>query len=83
MSNQPRAAAELNALRERLRIPFYLLAPAAGTHPTRLARMLAGREPLPLELLRGDYASDEDRELVEDILAELLMAQLERNAPRL
>ena len=52
MSNQPRAAAELNALRERLRIPFYLLAPAAGTHPTRLARMLAGREPLPLEIAR-------------------------------
>jgi hypothetical protein len=52
MGDQTPTAAELNALRERLRIPFYILAPAAGLHPSRLAKMLAGREPLPVEIGR-------------------------------
>jgi len=51
MGNPP-AAAELNAIRERLRIPFYVLAPAARMHPSRLARMLAGREMMPTEIAR-------------------------------
>jgi hypothetical protein len=52
MSNQVPSAADLNALRERLRIPIYELAPAARVHPSRVGRMLSGREPMPVEIAR-------------------------------
>jgi hypothetical protein len=46
MSNSP-TAADLNALRERLRIPIYELAPPCRVNPGRLGQMLAGRSPMP------------------------------------
>jgi hypothetical protein len=51
MNNAP-TAADLDALRRRLRIHLYELAPACRIHPARLGQFLAGRTPLPLDVAR-------------------------------
>jgi hypothetical protein len=52
MNNETPTASSLSALRERLRIPLYELAPACRVHPSRLGQMLAGRVPLRPDIAR-------------------------------
>jgi hypothetical protein len=52
LSNAIPTAAELNALREQLRIPIYELAPPCRVNPGRLGQMLARRAPMPLAIAR-------------------------------
>lgn len=48
----PPGAEELRALRARVQIPLYQIAPRVGLHPARLGRMLNEKEYLPPKIAR-------------------------------